>query len=97
MFGNKALRRELFYFLAHSQAFGKKVQMQGVPLELDAVTAATSSTRPWLRPLPGKSKVGGPSKTPTGRWRNTLFAMGQNAKRLHSSILNIAASEHSTS
>eukprot|EP00972_Heterocapsa_arctica_P020091 2966104-Heterocapsa_arctica.AAC.1 len=41
-------------------------------MELDALTTASSSSRPWAsrpwtRPTPGKGKGGGPTATPTGR------------------------------
>eukprot|EP00972_Heterocapsa_arctica_P111107 16357492-Heterocapsa_arctica.AAC.1 len=56
------LRSGIFKFLTSGQAFGHEDQQ--VPMELDAVTAAT---RPCTRPGPGKGKGGGPTTTPTGR------------------------------
>eukprot|EP00972_Heterocapsa_arctica_P014817 2183665-Heterocapsa_arctica.AAC.1 len=58
------LRSGIFKFLMCGRAFGRECQLQGVSMELDAVTAAT---RPWTRPGPGKGKGGGPTTTPAGR------------------------------
>eukprot|EP00972_Heterocapsa_arctica_P052342 7699212-Heterocapsa_arctica.AAC.1 len=58
------LRSGIFKFLTRGRAFGREGQLQGVPMELDAVSAAT---RPWTRPLPGNGKGGGPTSTPSGR------------------------------
>eukprot|EP00972_Heterocapsa_arctica_P035257 5188812-Heterocapsa_arctica.AAC.1 len=55
------LRAGVFRFLTRGRAFGREGQLQGVPMELDAVAAAT-------RPLKtGKGKGGGPTTTPSGR------------------------------
>eukprot|EP00972_Heterocapsa_arctica_P006845 1001064-Heterocapsa_arctica.AAC.1 len=42
-----ALRQGLFRFLDRGRAFGNEGQLQGVPMELDALTS--SPTRPWAR------------------------------------------------
>eukprot|EP00972_Heterocapsa_arctica_P062043 9147833-Heterocapsa_arctica.AAC.1 len=54
------LRAGVFRFLTRGRAFGQEGQLQGVPMELDAVASSSSSARPWrpggppTRPMPGK-------------------------------------------
>eukprot|EP00972_Heterocapsa_arctica_P075749 11172174-Heterocapsa_arctica.AAC.1 len=66
---NQTLRRSIFKFLTRGRAFGNEGQLQGVPMELDALTGPPSSSRPWARAvLPkGKGKAGGPTVTPASR------------------------------
>eukprot|EP00972_Heterocapsa_arctica_P034570 5089502-Heterocapsa_arctica.AAC.1 len=58
------LRQGIFRFLTRGRAFGNEGQLQGVPMELDAVTAPT---RPWTRPTPGKGKGGKPGASTGGK------------------------------
>eukprot|EP00972_Heterocapsa_arctica_P054070 7968148-Heterocapsa_arctica.AAC.1 len=54
-----ALRRGLFRFLDRGRAFGNEGQLQGVPMELDALTSPPTATRPWARTVTPKGKGGG--------------------------------------
>eukprot|EP00972_Heterocapsa_arctica_P077507 11433374-Heterocapsa_arctica.AAC.1 len=60
----KTLRTGIFRFLTRGHAVGREGQLQGVPMELDAVTGPV---RPWNRLVPGKGKgkAGGWGAKPT--------------------------------
>eukprot|EP00972_Heterocapsa_arctica_P082786 12199079-Heterocapsa_arctica.AAC.1 len=51
-----ALRRGLFRFLDRGRAFGNEGQLQGVPMELDALVGQPGATRPWPRTVMPKGK-----------------------------------------
>eukprot|EP00972_Heterocapsa_arctica_P069354 10247035-Heterocapsa_arctica.AAC.1 len=63
------MRRGIFKFLTRWRAFGNEGQLQGVPMELDALTTPSSSSRPWARTVSpkGKGKSSGPTVTPASR------------------------------